>query len=128
MAGERVLIVEDSSVLSSVMKLNLEMAGFVVSEASNGLAAWELSQSEPPDLVITDYQMPEMDGVQLRQAMLADEKLSRIPVFLVTARGLELQINELREQYGVTEVFLKPFSPMEIVAAVKQQLRATAEI
>lgn len=119
---QRILIAEDSHVMSGVMKFNLEKAGYEVDVAENGRIAAERLQVEPYDLLLTDFQMPEMDGDELcrelRQCPLNDE----IPIIMVSAKGFELDIPMLQNELGIVEVVYKPFSPRQIVETVGQVL------
>jgi two-component system alkaline phosphatase synthesis response regulator PhoP len=124
--GQRVLIAEDSRVISDVMRLSLNRAGFVTEAALNGRLAWERLLSERFDLLITDFQMPEIEGDELcrllRQCPVNDD----IPVILVSSKGFELDLETLQNELGIAELVYKPFSPRKIVETVTSVLeRAT---
>ncbi|MCG6155839.1 response regulator [Rubinisphaera margarita] len=119
-----ILIAEDNRVMADVVRFNLQRAGFEVTVALDGAAALEQARSRQFDLVITDYQMPRMGGPELIAALRGMEEYADIPIFLCSAKGYELNEAELREQWGIQRLLLKPFSPTEIVACVEQQLRA----
>lgn len=120
--GQRVLIAEDSRVISDVLRLNLNRAGFSTETALNGRLAWERLLAEPFDLLITDFQMPEIEGDELcrllRQCPLNDE----IPVILVSSKGFELDLETLQSELEISELVYKPFSPRQIVETVKRVL------
>lgn len=124
---QRVLVAEDSAVISNVIKMNLEKAGFEVEVAENGKIAAERLDAEPFDLLLTDYQMPEMDGDELcrrlRQSPLNDE----IPIIMVSAKGFELDVPALTAELGIAKFVYKPFSPRNIIQTVNQVL-ATVSI
>ncbi len=121
----RVLVVEDNATLATVIRFNLARAGFRVTVARNGLAAWQLVQDEKFDVIVTDHQMPEMDGCEFCTRMRTLENYRSVPVILLTAKRLELDLARLRDELGVVDAFPKPFSPVQLVQAVQQYLAAT---
>lgn len=118
----RVLIVEDNSALANVLKFNLVRSGFDVTIARNGREAWDIVKSSPADLIITDHQMPEMSGIELCQKVRQHEKMQDIPIILVTAKQLELDIDHIRSELRITRTFSKPFSPAAIIKAVRDEM------
>jgi CheY-like chemotaxis protein len=76
--------------------------------------------------VVTDQQMPEMTGCELCERLRQDERYREIPIIMLTAKGLELELPRLRDELGITATFLKPFSPNEIVQAVEDCLVAVS--
>lgn len=115
----RVLIVDDEPRLVRFVRMNLELEGFMVSEASNGLEALEKVRQDLPDLVLLDVMLPEMDGFatleQIRQT-------STVPVIMLTAKGEEDdRIRGL--DLGADDYITKPFSPREVIARVRAVLR-----
>ena len=99
-----------------------------VTAAGNGREAWSRLQTENFDLIITDYQMPEMDGEELCRQIRQDPHLTNVPIILLSGKGLELNLAQLREELGIHEVFFKPFSPAALVAAVQTCLQQTAAV
>ena len=128
MAGnrKRILVVEDNPALASVVRFNLERAAFQATVARNGREAWERLESEEFDLVVTDHQMPEMTGCELCRRMRSHERHAETDVIMLTAKGLELELPRLREELGVVAVFPKPFSPIELVQAIQNQMAVGA--
>ena len=112
---KRILIAEDNSVLSDVMRFNLERAGFDVTIAYNGEQAMHLLVDNTYDLLITDYQMPGLNGAGLCQGIREQLGLRDLPILMCSAKGLELDTNELQNKFQVTQVLFKPFSMREIV-------------
>ena len=123
---KKILVAEDHAALATVVKFNLEHAGFDVTIARNGREAWEKLQHEHFDLLVTDQQMPEMSGCQLCQKMRDDGRFTEIPIIMLTAKGLELEFSELHEQFGVKQMLAKPFSPRELVFTVRNCLLVEA--
>ena len=118
----RVLVVEDNSALANVLRFNLVRSGFEVAVARNGREAWDNLQNSPADLIIADHQMPEMSGIELCQLIRQHEEMRHIPFILVTAKQLELDIERIRSELGITRTFSKPFSPAAIINAVRDEM------
>lgn len=113
----RVLVVEDNRVMADVMRFNFNRAGFDAVVAANGRIAWDLLQTQTFQLLVTDYQMPEMDGSELCRRVRAELRLAGLPVILLTAKGLEIDRDHLTVDLGVSLIMHKPFSPRQLVAA-----------
>ena len=99
-----------------VIKKTIAACGFdtgQIYEASDGREALSVLQQEWVDLVITDYNMPDMDGMELIAEMKKDEVLTSIPVVVVTTEGSQKRVNEFIEK-GAADYIKKPFSPEEI--------------
>jgi CheY-like chemotaxis protein len=119
---KRILIAEDNPALSSVVRFNLERAGFAVTLARNGREAWNHLENDSFGMLVTDHQMPEMTGCELCERMRGSSKHAETPIIMLTAKGLELELPRLREELGVVAVFPKPFSPVELVRAIADRL------
>ena len=92
-----ILIAEDNRVMADVLRFNLARSGFSVTVASNGLVAVELLQAGAFDLVISDYQMPGMNGEELCRWMRSDPRYRTGPVLMCSAKGYELDASRLQE-------------------------------
>ncbi|MDY6949955.1 MAG: response regulator [Thermodesulfobacteriota bacterium] len=111
-----VLIVDDSPPMRSVIKKTIKLSGFRVGEmfdAANGIEALKILRQEWLDLVLTDYNMPGMNGLELLGEMKKDDLLMGIPVIMVTTEGSEQRVKEVLEK-GAAEYIKKPFTPEEI--------------
>lgn len=127
-SGRKVLVAEDNPAMGDVVRFNLQNAGFAVTVCRNGVDALRTLQQGKFDLVVTDYQMPGLNGEQLCGEIRSDSRLLHLPVIIVSARGLELDLNRLQEQFQITAVVFKPFSPRELVKLVHSSLEpVTAE-
>lgn len=82
---KNILVVDDEFDLLTTWRLVLEMEGYAVGTASNGLLALQWARANLPDLIVTDWMMPTMDGVALCHALAADDTLAQIPVVLSSA-------------------------------------------
>lgn len=122
--AKQILVAEDNAALASVIRFNIQRAGFDVTVVSNGRQALEAVMAKKFDLVITDEQMPEMTGSDFCRRLRDLSGYEETPVMMLTAKGLELELDRLRAELGIKMAFLKPFSPMEVVQAVEGCLLA----
>jgi CheY-like chemotaxis protein len=117
-----VLIVDDEPHVVHVIQFKLERAGLGVLVAGNGRRGFDLALEHGPDLVITDFQMPGGDGLELAKRLRDDPATADIPVIMLTARGHRAPLEELAST-NVHSLLAKPFSPRELLHKVQQQLR-----
>ncbi len=111
-----ILVVDDSFPMRAVVKKTIKASGFDVGsffDAGNGKEALEVLRREWLDLVVTDYNMPDMNGLQLLTRMKADEILKTIPVVVITTEGSQQRVKEFMEG-GAADYIKKPFTPEEI--------------
>ncbi|MGD9049016.1 MAG: response regulator transcription factor [Anaerolineae bacterium] len=114
-----VLVVDDESRMIRFVRMNLELEGFQVAEASNGLEALEKVRDELPDLVVLDVMMPEMDGFETLERL---REISTVPVIMLTVKGDEEdRIRGL--ELGADDYVTKPFSPRELASRIRAVLR-----
>ncbi len=121
----KILVVEDNVAMANVVRINLEMAGYAVTIASNGLEGARCVQNEQYQFVISDQQMPVMDGTQFCREMRKLESYRDVPTIMLTAKSLELELASLQEQLGIAALLPKPFSPSELVKVVNNLLAPT---
>jgi len=108
--GMNILVVDDFSTMRRIIKGLLQDLGFSnITEADDGLTALPLLKSGNFDLLITDWNMPGMQGVELLRQVRADEKLKKLPVLMLTAEAKREQIVEAA-QAGVSGYVIKPFT------------------
>ncbi|MBN2233022.1 MAG: chemotaxis response regulator CheY [Deltaproteobacteria bacterium] len=106
----KILIVDDFSTMRRIIKNILRQLGFNnVHEADDGATAWPKIQAEPFDLIITDWNMPKMSGLELLKAIRNDDNLKDMPVLMVTAEALKENIIEAVKA-GVSNYIVKPFT------------------
>jgi adenylate cyclase len=118
-----ILLVDDNHEYRELTREVLEMEGYSVLTAANGARAFDLMQQQKPDLVLTDATMPIMTGIELLQAIRADEQLKLIPIVMVTGRGSEDFLRSLR-QSGADAILLKPVLMDKMLMLVRQLLQA----
>ena len=112
-----ILVVEDEQSMIILIKYNLESAGYNIYSVINGREALDYCSSNIPDLIISDIGMPEMDGFELRQSLLNDERLRAIPFIFLTAKTQsEDQFKGVR--LGVSHFLTKPFEPELLLMTV----------
>lgn len=120
--SKKILIVDDSASVRSVLASTLGAAGYEVEEAAHGAAALTTLQS-PPDLMITDYNMPHMSGIQLVQIARSLPQCKQMPVLMLTTES-EVSKRELGRAAGVSAWMVKPFQEKPLLAVVQKLLQA----
>ena len=121
----QILVVEDDPDIAQLIGHYLEKAGHTVEVLSSGKAVMPSVRRNPPDLVVLDLMLPELDGLMICQAMRTDPQTAAIPIIMVTARGDEAdRITGL--ELGADDYVTKPFSPKELAARVTALLRRAA--
>lgn len=119
----RILIVDDEQNIVDILKFNLQKEGFETLEAYDGQQGLELAEKENPDLILLDLMLPEMDGFTVCRRIRQN---SQVPILMLTAREEEVD-KVLGLELGADDYITKPFSPRELMARVKANLRRTAE-
>jgi len=119
--AKRILAADDEAHILQVVSLKLRNAGYEVLTAEDGEEAAEICLAERPDLLITDFQMPRMTGVELCRKLRQDDRTKSIPAIMLTARGFDIGPEEMIEA-GISTVLAKPFSPRELLARVNELL------
>lgn len=122
--SQHILVAEDNLAMADVVRFNLRNAGFMVTICRNGQDALGTLHEQTIDLLITDYQMPGLTGEELCRAMRQDARLMHVPAILLSAKGLELDIDSLRSDLGLHAVLFKPFSPRELTQLVRTTLES----
>ena len=117
-----VLIVEDEPEIREMLNFSLTRAGFTVIEAATGEMALQRLDTDLPDILIVDWMLPGMSGVELAKRIRRDELTSALPLLMLTARSEETDVLKSFES-GIDDYMSKPFSPKELVARVKALLR-----
>jgi len=128
---KKILVADDEAHILHVVSMKLRNAGFEVITAVDGEEALELCSTERPDLLITDYQMPFLSGLELCKRLRAKEQTRDIPAIMLTARGFDIEPDEMADA-KISAVLAKPFSPREVLQRVtdllsRTEVSATAE-
>src|SRR5438094_470319 len=120
--GARILIVEDEEPLSLLLRYNLEAEGYQVDIAVRGDEAETRLKESPPDLVVLDWMLPGISGIELCRRLRARSETERLPIIILTARGEETErVRGLAT--GADDYIVKPFSVPELSARVRALLR-----
>jgi two-component system alkaline phosphatase synthesis response regulator PhoP len=123
--AKTILVADDESHILNVVSLKLRNAGFRVLTARDGQEALDIAIAERPDLLITDYHMPQLSGLELCRRLQQDAGTAGIQKIMLTARGYHLEPQDT-EQSGILRMLSKPFSPRHLLATVNEILGAGA--
>jgi len=121
MTRRTVLVVDDEIHIVHVVAIKFRNNGYDVITAANGQEAFEQACSRKPDIIVTDYQMPAMTGLELVEKIRQCEATSEIPVILLTARSFAIT-KEQQEELQISGCLSKPFSPKELLENVEDVL------
>ncbi len=120
-----ILLVEDEPAIQELIAVNLTRAGHNVVRVADAESAQRLVREALPDLIVLDWMLPGMSGVELARRLRADERTRATPIIMLTARGEEAdKVTGL--ETGADDYITKPFSPRELVARIKAVLRRRA--
>ncbi len=119
-----ILVVEDEAALVTLLRYNLEREGFRVAAAADGEEALLLAREEKPDLVLLDWMLPLLSGIEVCRQLRRMNETRSVPIIMLTARGEEG--DKLRGlDSGADDYITKPFSPSELVARIRAVMRRT---
>lgn len=118
----RILIVEDEAPVVTLLRYNLEREGYDVAAATDGEEALVSVDENPPDLILLDWMLPEVSGIEIARRLRRGAKTKAIPIIMLTARSEEADTVRGLEA-GADDYLTKPFSPAELVARVRALLR-----
>ena len=117
----KVLIVDDEIHVVQILDYKLKKAGYQVLGASSGPQALEMCKQEPPDIILLDIMMPEMDGWEVLAKLKADDATKNIPVFMLTAKAQRADLMKGLSR-GVDHYIIKPFVPQRVLELIDQRL------
>jgi two-component system alkaline phosphatase synthesis response regulator PhoP len=118
----RVLLVDDALHILRAAEFKLKRQGFDVVCATDGEEAWEMIQEQRPDIIVTDMQMPRLNGLELIIRLRKTERFADLPVIMLTAKGFELSADEMTKQLGILDIITKPFSPRDLCKRLQAAL------
>ena len=122
MSDKKVLVVDDEIHIVQVVAIKLRNNGFAVVTAENGQDAFDLACNETPDVIVTDFQMPGMTGVELIENLRNRPATADVPVIMLTARGFAID-DEQKQNLKISVCLSKPFSPREVLQCVEDVLK-----
>jgi two-component system chemotaxis response regulator CheY len=110
-SAKRILVVDDSSTMRRILRATLNRIGYMdITEAGNGVEAYAKASEQVFDCVLTDWNMPEMDGLELTVRLRAKPEYKGIPIVMVTTEGGKQDVLEALTK-GTTSYIVKPFTP-----------------
>lgn len=118
--SQKILVVDDEQSIVTLLKYNLETAGYIVEVAYDGEEALKKVETEQPELILLDVMLPKKDGIEVCKTIRSDKNL--VPILMLTAKDDEFD-RVLGLELGADDYMTKPFSPREVVARVKAILR-----
>ena len=121
-----VLVVDDEEHIRNILEYNLRLEGFEVYLAENGRTAIEHARQKKPDVILLDWMMPEMDGLEVLSELKGDKTTEHIPVFMLTAKGMSSDVGKALLR-GADDYIVKPFEPEELGEIVRRKLESTVK-
>ncbi len=122
MTDRKILVVDDEIHIVQVIAIKLRNNGFEVLTAENGVQALDIAKTQKPDLVITDYQMPVMTGLEFIEKLRQVADAAETPVIMLTARGFAID-DDRKNKLNIASLLSKPFSPREVLGCVEDVLQ-----
>ncbi len=123
----KVLVVDDEIHIVQVVAIKLRNNGFSVITCENGAQALEIASKTRPDVIVTDFQMPVMTGLELVENLRKQPDTAEIPVIMLTARGFAIEDRQ-KEELNISACLSKPFSPRELLQSVEEVLKETVPV
>ena len=121
------LVVDDEIHIVQVVAIKLRNNGFDVITCENGAQALELATNEKPNVIVTDFQMPVMTGLELVQNLRKQPDTADIPVVMLTARGFAIE-DQQKEELKISACLSKPFSPRELLQSIEEVLKEAVAV
>jgi DNA-binding response OmpR family regulator len=115
------LLVDDEANLRILVRTTLDVAEYHIIEAVDGTSALELARLQRPDLLVLDWMMPGLNGIDVVQALRQDPVTAHIPIIMLSARGQATDQARGRSM-GISAYLVKPFSPLELLRSVREIL------
>jgi two-component system phosphate regulon response regulator PhoB len=122
-----ILIVEDEAHIRKVLEYNLKLDGFEVCMAEDGATGLRLVREKSPDVILLDWLMPVMNGLQVLAELKADSNTEHIPVFMLTAKGMLNDVTQALET-GADDYITKPFNPVHLGKTIMEKLEKCAKV
>lgn len=122
-----VYVCDDDSHIVRAVSMKLKKAGLEVVSFPDGYACWEEVQERAPEMIITDLQMPRMNGLELCEKIREFEATRSIPITLLTGKGFEFDHDEYMQNLKITNIMVKPFSPKKLLTQVQECLNLTSD-
>jgi two-component system, chemotaxis family, chemotaxis protein CheY len=117
-----ILAVDDSASMRQMVSFTLRNAGFDVVEAVDGIDAWEKAQRRPFDLVLTDQNMPRLDGIGLTRQLRGHARFKTTPILILTTESSD-EMKQAGRAAGATGWMVKPFDPAKLIEVIGKVIR-----
>lgn len=118
----RILVIDDEMHILELLKFNLEVSGYEVICSSDGKEGYEVAKKEKPELILLDWMLPNISGIEVLKKIREDGEISKLPVIMLTAKNMEDDKIEGLDN-GADDYITKPFSIKELMARIKTVLR-----
>jgi len=122
-----ILVVEDEAHIRRVLEYNLKLDGFEVYLAEDGATGLKLARENSPDVILLDWLMPVMNGLQVLAELKTDSSTEHIPVFMLTAKGMLSDVMQAIEM-GADDYITKPFNPIQLGKTIREKLEKCAKV
>ena len=122
-----VLVIEDEAHIRVALEYNLKMDNFDVTLAENGKLGLEKAKEMKPQLILCDWMMPEMNGLEVLDELKKNEELKDIPVFMLTAKGMSGDMEQALEK-GADNYITKPFDPLKLGEILREKLKEKVKV
>jgi two-component system, chemotaxis family, chemotaxis protein CheY len=116
---KQILVVDDDPLMHRLFQHHLEKAGYQMVSAKNGREALDVASRQPPQLIVMDIMMPDMDGMEALRELKKSDATKAIPVVVITANGHHMARKE-SEQCGAAVFLTKPFSPTQLLTEIRK--------
>ena len=127
MAKAKILVIDDNIFIGKLMATRLTANDYEVIIATCGAQGLEKAAQEKPQLILLDFTMPDMDGVQVGKKLKENPVTANIPVIMVTARSEHALVVKAMESFGPAAYVTKPFNPEKLLAEVERVLKINQE-
>jgi two-component system phosphate regulon response regulator PhoB len=122
-----ILVVEDEAHIRRVLEYNLKLDGFEVYLAEDGATGLKLARENSPDVILLDWLMPVMNGLQVLAELKTDSSTEHIPIFMLTAKGMLNDVTQAIEM-GADDYITKPFNPIQLGKTIREKLEKCAKV
>ena len=123
----KILVIDDDFAINELIKINLELQGFDVVQAFNGIEGFALAKQESPALIVLDVMMPEVDGYTVAKRIRQTEDIKDMPIIMLTALS-ELNDKAKGFNLGIDDYLTKPFEPEELIMRIRALLKRSKQI
>lgn len=123
----KILVIDDDKAINELIKVNLQLSGYIVIQAYDGISGFALAKQEAPSLVVLDVMMPNVDGYTVAQRIRQNENIKNVPILMLTALS-DIQDKSKGFDIGVDDYLVKPFEMEELKMRVKALLKRTHQL